>query len=193
VFGNLEVEGDESGTPSPATGVYLLSQGVPLEGVVTKLKMCGFLLDLDRETIPGNANEITPFVFVIAYRQMGDSYRQLYTPYPFNFVINSTETFGCGENDITNLEWMVSKGDRIGVLIQRIQCFPFHVGPASIALSCPMHINLLDPVENCSQAHYFASSASITGPDVPQELKIHDANAEDVFINLDITVGELEC
>ena len=192
MFGNLEVEVQEDGTPSPATGLYLLSQGVPLEGLVTKLRICGFLLDQDRETIPADATEIIPFVFVIAYRQTGDSYRQLYTPYPFKFVINSTDSFGCGENDIANLEWVVSKGDRIGVLIQQIQCFPFHVGPASSTLSCPMHINLLDPVENCSQAHYFASTALMVGPDIPQELNVHDANAEDIFINLDITVGELE-
>ena len=192
MFGNLKVEAQENGAPSPATGVYLLSQGVPLEGLVTNLKICGFLLDRDRETITGDATKIIPFVFVIAYRQMGDSYHQLYTPYPINFVINTTDSFGCGENDITNLEWMVSKGDRIGVLIQRIQCFPLYVGPASVTLSCPMHINLLDPVENCSQAHYFSSTVLITGPDVPQELNVHDANAEDIFINLDITVGELE-
>ena len=189
MFGNLEVETQDHGTPSPATGVYLLSQGVPLEGLVTKFKTCGFLLERDRETIPSDANEITPFVFIIAYRQMGDSFYQLYEPYPINFAINSTDSFGCGENDITNLEWVVSQGDRIGVLIQRMQCFPFHVGP-SIALSCPMHVNLVDPIKNCSQVHYFPSTALVPGLDTPLELNIHDANAEDIFINLEITVGE---
>ena len=187
------MEAQEDGTPSPATGLYLLSQGILLDGLVTKFRICGFLLDQDRETIPADATEITPFVFVIAYRQIGDSYHQLYKPYPINFVINSTDSFGCGENDIANLEWVVLKGDRIGVLIQQIQCFPFHIGPTSSTLCCPMHINLLDPVENCSQAHYFASTALMAGPDIPQELNIHDTNAEDIFINLDITVGELEC
>lgn len=156
---------------------------------MTKLRTCGFLLDRDRETIPRESNEITPFVFIIAYRWMDDSFYQLYEPYPINFVINSTDTFGCGENDITNLEWVVLQGDRIGALIQRIQCFPFHVGP-SIALSCPVHVNLVDPIKNCSQAHYFPSTALVSGPDTPHELNIHDANAEDIFINLDVTIGE---
>ena len=79
-----------------------------------------------------------------------------------------------------------------GLEFLSIQCFPFHTGPSSIAFSCPMHINLVDPVENCSQAHYFARTSLVTGPDVPKELNVVDAEAKDIFINLDITVGELE-
>lgn len=185
------MEIQDSGRPSSATGVYLLSQVVPLEGTVTKLRMCGFLLNQDREAIPRDSREITLFAFVIAYRLMGDSYHQLYQPYPFNFVVNSTDIFGCGENGITNLEWVLSQGDRIGVLVQQIQCFPFSVD-SSVAISCPIHVNLVDPIENCSQAHYFPSTASVGGPDIPQELNINDGNAEDIFINLDITIGKFE-
>ena len=157
--------------------------------MVTKLRTCGFLLDQDRETVPREASEITLFVFVIAYRLMGDSYHQLYQPYPIHFAVNSTDTFGCGENNITSLEWVLSHGDRIGVLIQQIQCFTFSVG----AFFCPIHVNLVDPIENCSQAHYFADTASVAHLDIPQELNIYDGNADNVFINLDITVGKLEC
>lgn len=189
VFGNLKVETQDGGIPSLTTGVYLLSQTVPQEGQITNLRTCGFVLDSDKGTLPEDFSEIIVFIFVIVYRQMGDSYQQIYDPHPFNFPVNATDTFGCGENDISRLGWIVSRGDRIGVLIQQIQCFPF-LTDSRMDLTCPMYINLVDPVENCSQVHYFADTVSATGPSLPLMLDIYDGVAKDIFMNLDMTVGE---
>ena len=192
VFGNLQVETQDGGEPSLDTGVYLLSQEVPHDGQVTKVRTCGFLLDRDSVTIPREANEITMFVFVIVYQRRGDHYHQRYTPYPMNYLVDIIDTmsFGCGKSDITNLGWNVTKGDRIGVLVQQIECVQFSIGPFIATTACPVHVNIIDPIKNCSQAHYFANTAPVAGSQMPQKLNIHDGDARNIFINLDVTVGK---
>ena len=77
------------------------------------------------------------FFLVTAYRQMGDSYRRLYASYVFAYNIDSTDIFGCAEENVTDEEWILSSGDRIGVYVQQSDCVQ-SVSPTNYA-------NMIDP------------------------------------------------
>lgn len=153
---------------------------------MTKVKACGFLLETDAQTIPDEVNEITMFAFVVVYRQMDDGYIPIYNPYLFNYVLNKTERFGCGEIEIASLGWNVSTGNKMGVIIPQLGCFQFFTGSSVVTTTCPAHMNMVDPIENCSQTHYFQSTAWVV-----DKLHIEDSSTENVFINLNVTVGEV--
>ena len=132
------------------------------------------------------------FTFISVYKQVGESYVRLYSPYLLTYNVNKTEQFGCGVCDLTSLGWVVSRGDRLGILIPNIGCFQLSMSPSQVITTCPAHINLIDPVKNCSQAYYFRGSATsmLTGGEIPVEVSLQDGHPEDVFMNLEITIGK---
>ena len=186
VIGNLEVESQDSGTPSSDTGLYLLSQEVAFDGRVKTLRACGFLIDQNAN--PQGTDQITLFFFTCAYRRVGDSYIRLYASRPFALNINSTDIFGCDEENVADEEWVLSSGDRIGVFVQQADCVQF----STTTYACPAHVNMIDPVKNCSQAHYFPNTAMALGNDIPEKISVFDGDPVDIFINLDMIIGKLD-
>ena len=192
-FGNLNLqEGSNNNiAPSEDSGLYLLSQHVPVDGKISRVKTCGFLLARDRNKLVHEITGLSMFTFISVYKQVGESYVRLYSPYLLNYNVNKTEQFGCGVCDLTSLGWIVSRGDRLGILIPNIGCFQLSKSPSQVITTCPAHINLIDPVKNCSQAYYFRGSASmLTGGEIPEMLSLQDGHPEDVFMNLEITIGK---
>ena len=178
------METQEDGMPSTDTGLYLLSQEVPYDGRVKALRACGFLID--QNVNPQDTDQITLFFFVTAYRRVGDSYVRLYASHAFAYNINSTDIFGCAEENVTDEEWILSSGDRIGVFVQKSDCVQF----SATTYACPAHVSMIDPVKNCSQAHYFPNTAIALGNDTPENLAVFDGDPVDTFINLDAIIGK---
>ena len=192
-FGNLYVERVDATTEaSEDTGLYLLSQPVPFNGTVARVRACGLLLAKDTKSILEQVNYITMFAFVAIYRQVGstENYIRRYIPYLLHYIVSRSERFGCGVNDLTALGWNVSRGDRVGVLVPHTTCFHFSDNSSTVMAACPAHVNLIDPVKNCSQAYFFRGSSLPTSSEVPEKLTLRDGYPQNVFINLEITIGK---
>ena len=183
VIGNLQVETQDGGTPSPDTGLYLMSQEFLFSGQLKALRACGFRL------INSNPpeTEISLIFFVAGYRLVGNSYKRYTDPFMFFLTINASDSFGCDELNIPNGGLQVSKGDKAGVFVQQAYyCNQFAIN--SPIYTCPAHVNMVDTVENCSQALYFNNTRD--DENMPERINVVDGNPVNIFINMNITIGE---
>ena len=162
-----------------------MSQEGPSSGRLKALRACGFLLTSYAH--PPWVKEITLTFHIAGYQLVGNSYERHTDPYTFYLTINVNDTFGCDEVSFpVGLGLMVSKGDRAGVFIQRAYCNQFAVN--SPLYTCPAHVNMVDPVKNCSQALYFNNTRD--DEQILDNVNIFDGNAVNIFINLDLTIGK---
>ena len=168
--------------PSADTGLYLLSQEIPYNGILTSVKACGYVVD--REATDTD-NKTKVFFQVTAYRLEGDNYIQIHDPYYIGFSIKGNETFGCGNMSFQVTDpkkkfepWLLSKGDMIGVIIEP--------GDDCSGSQCPLHVNMIDPGTNCSQAFYYNRTTKTT----TDTLEAQDGIPDDIFINLNVTIGK---
>ena len=183
VIGNLQVEKQDGGTPSPDSGLYLMSQEFLFSGQLKALRACGFRL------INSNPpeTEISLIFFVAGYRLVGNSYKRYTDPFMFFLTINASDSFGCGELNIPNGGLQAFKGDKAGVFVQQAYyCNQFAIN--SPIYTCPAHVNMVDTVKNCSQALYFNNTRD--DENMPERINIVDGNPVNVFINMNITIGE---
>lgn len=188
-IGNLEVDSPEDGVPSLDTGMYLMSQEFPFEAYVRTVNACAFLTEPNPNP-QGNGVIRLPLLATV-YRLMGNNFRQVTDTLLFSITINVGETFGCNIIDLSTLALLerpkVKEGDRPGVFILQDGCFQSLI----LGYSCPAHVNLVDPIKNCSQSLYFNNTELENGANIPAELNAIDGYPVDVFINLDIDIGEL--
>ena len=94
VISKLQVEtAKDGGTPSPDTGLYLMSREVPNSGRLKALRACGFRLD----SIPRHpVTKLSLIFFVAGYRLIGSRYERLTDQFPFELTIDASGSFGCG-------------------------------------------------------------------------------------------------
>ena len=191
-IGNFEVESPEDGVPSLDTGMYLMSQEIPFDGHIEALNACAFLTEPNPN--PRDANQLTLYFFVAGYRLIGNNFKRITGSLQFFINIERTHTFGCTLRNLTSQEKpfaRVLKGDRSGVFVDQRDCRPFSIIGQPVYF-CPAHVNIIDPVENCSQSLYF-NSTRLEGDNmdqVPAELNAVDGNPVNVFINLNTVVGK---
>ena len=183
VIGNLEVETQDGGTPSPDTGLYLMSHEAPNVGKLKALRACGFHLD-SIPYYPGT--EISLIFFVAGYQLVGNSYERHTNQFPIQLAVNDSGSFGCSNFLIPFGGLQVSQGDKAGIFIQRGGCSLRAIN--SLEYTCPAHVNMIDPVKNCSQALYFNSTSK--DENMPERISVGDGHPVNVFINMDITIGK---
>ena len=183
VIGNLEVETQDGGTPSPDSGLYLMSQEAPINATLKALRACGFHLD----SIPYYPGAEISLIFLVAgYQLVGNSYERHTAQFPFELSVNDSGSFGCSNHLIPFGGLPVFQGDKAGIFIQRGDCSLRAIN--SLEYTCPAHVNMIDPVKNCSQALYFNSTSK--DENMPERISVGDGHPVNVFINMDITIGK---
>ena len=186
-IGNLEVDSPEDGTPSLDTGLYLMSQEAPFDGNIKSLNACAFLVEPNPN--PQGTNEIILFFFAAGYRLMGNAFRRITEPLFFSISIAVGEIFGCNTiNLASGQQYMMLKGDRPGVFVLQQECNQFSLQPP--VYFCSAHVNLVDPIMNCSQSLYFNNTSLEQNGALPAELAAIDGHPVNVLLNLDITIGK---
>ena len=178
----------EGGVPSLDTGLYLLSQEAPFDGNIKALNACAFLTEPDPN--PQGTGVITLVYYAAGYWLVGSTFERIINTLSLFFNINVGETFGCNVVNIPNEQQpKVLKGDRPGVLIQQQECIQRSILPPSYV--CSAHVNIIDPVKNCSQSLYFNNTRLVgSGLDMPAELNAINGRPVDVFINLHVIIGK---
>ena len=186
-IGNLEVHSPEDGMPSLDTGLYLMSQEAPFDGYIKSVNACAFLVESNPK--PQGTDEIMLFFFVASYRLMKNTFRRITDTLVFTTSITVGEIFGCNIINFANQQQpMLLKGDRPGVLVSQEECLQFSFQPPIYL--CSAHVNLDDPIMNCSQSLYFNNTSLEDGSNMPAELTTINGHPVDVFINLDFVLGK---
>ena len=160
-----------------------MSQEFLFSGQLKALRACGFRL------INSNPpeTEISLIFFVAGYRLVGNSYKRYTDPFMFFLTINASDSFGCDELNLPNGGLQAFKGDKAGVFVQQAYyCNQFAIN--SPIYTCPAHVNMVDTVKNCSQALYFNNTRD--DENMPERINIVDGNPVNIFINMNITIGE---
>ena len=163
-----------------------MSQEAHFSGRLKALRACGFRLINSSSHRPGA--QISLIFFVAGYQLVGNSYVRHTDPFTFFLTIDASDTFGCGDLNIPgNAGLPVYKGDKAGVFVQQAYyCNQFAIN--SPIYTCPAHVNMIDPVKNCSQALYFNNTRD--DENMPERISVFDGNPVDIFINMDITIGK---
>jgi hypothetical protein len=164
-----------------------MSQEAPFDGYIKSLNSCAFLVEPNPN--PQGSDMITLFFSVAGYRLMGNTFRAVTDTLQFTVGITVGEIFGCNTITFANGQQpMMLKGDRPGVLILQQECIQFSLQPA--IYFCSAHVNLVDPIKNCSQSLFFNNTSLEEDASVPAELAAVNGRPVDVFINLDISIGK---
>ena len=174
--------------PSLDTGLYLMSQEAPFDGHIRELRACSFLTDKKADP---QSTMITLRFYVAGYRLMGDIYRRITHTETFFKEISIGEIFGCNQISIPKTQQPeLFKGDKIGVFILEDACNKESINPPTYV--CPAHVNIIDPNKNCSQSLFF-NNTRLEGKDMPAVLNVFNGYPTDIFVNLDVIIGELTC
>jgi hypothetical protein len=164
-----------------------MSQGAPFDGYLKSVNACVFLVEPNPN--PQDSDEITLFFLKAIYRLMGNTFTAVTGTLQFTISIAVGEIFGCNTITFANGQQpMMLKGDRPGVLILQQECIQFSLQPA--IYFCSAHVNLVDPIKNCSQSLFFNNTGLEEDGSMPAELAAVNGRPVDVFINLDITIGK---
>ena len=173
--------------PSLDAGLYLMSQKVPFDGYIKSVNACAFLVD-SNPNFQGT-DEIILLFFVAGYRLMGNIFRRITGTLNFSIRISVGEIFGCRIINLPDrLQPMILNGDRSGVFVLQKECLQISFQPPEYV--CSAHVNLVDPIMNCSQSLYFNNTSLEDGDNMPAELTAINGHPVDVFINLDIVLGK---
>ena len=164
-----------------------MSQEVPFDSYIRAVNACAFLVD-SNPNFPG-ANEIDLLFFVAGYRLMGNIFRRITNTLLFTITIRVGEIFSCNTINLSYRQPMMLKGDRPGVFVLQEECLQFSIQP-SLTYICSAHVNLVDPIMNCSQSLYFNNTSLEDGNNMPAELTAINGYPVDVFINLDFVLGK---
>jgi hypothetical protein len=164
-----------------------MSQEAPFNGYIKSVNACAFLVEPNPN--PRGSDEIFLVFSVAGYRLMGNTFRAVTGTQQFTISIIVGEIFGC--NTITYVDGqqpMMLKGDRPGVLVLQQECIQSSLRPP--LYFCSAHVNLVDPIKNCSQSLFFNNTGLEEDGRMPAELVAINGRPVDVFINLDITIGK---
>ena len=158
----------------------------PISGRLKSIRGCGFLLDPNANP---QGTDVLTLVFSIAiFQQQGNSLRRMNDAEDVEFPISRDDTFGCYENSYSEaVQPVVTKGDWAGVFVSQKNCTQLFVDRA--VYLCPAHVNLIDPVRNCSQALYFNSTRSNIA--MPREVNAFEGYPVNVFMNMEFIFGKL--
>ena len=163
-----------------------MSQEAPFDGYIKSVNACAFLVESNPN--PQGTNEIILFFFVAGYRLMENTFRRITNTLVFTTTIPVGEIFGCNIINLPSQQQMMLKGDRPGVFVSQEECLQFSFQPPMYF--CSAHVNLVDPIMNCSQSLYFNNTSLEDGNNMPAELTAINGHPVDMFINLDIVVGK---
>ena len=160
-----------------------MSQEIPNSGRLKALRAYGFCLD----SIPRHpVTKLSLIFFVAGYRLIGSRYERLTDQFPFELTVNANGSFGCGNFFLPSGGLLASKGDKAGIFVQQDDCNKRAIN--SLEYTCPAHVNMSDPVKNCSQALYFNSTRD--DESMPKSINVIDGYPVNVFINIDMTIGK---
>ena len=188
ILGNLEVDKPGNGIPSLDTGLYIMSQEAPFDGFIKAVNACAFLTDPNLN--PQNS-EITLGFLVAGYQLIRNNFQRVTNTLPFSISVPVGEVFGCNTISLTSAQQMenqMHKGNRPGILVSQEECQQTSLRPPEFI--CSAHVNLVDPIKNCSQSLYFNNTGPEDGLNAPAELIATDGQPVDVFINLDFVIGK---
>lgn len=175
--------------PSLDTGLYFMSKQAPFDGLVNALNACAYLIFPNPE--PQGANAITLQFYVAGYRLMGNSFERISNTLSLKFNINTNETFGCHLITFApEQRTKVLMGDRLGVYVPDEDCHQFSTTPP--LYYCSAHLNIIDPIKNCSQSLYF-NNTKLEDRSMPAVLDAINGHPMDVFLNVDVILGRLKC
>lgn len=175
--------------PSLDTGLYLISKEAPFDGHVNALNACAYLTFPNPD--PQDADAIFLYFYVASYRLMGNRFERISDTLELEFNIYTNETFGC--YPITFARGNRPRalmGERLGVFIPDEDCHQFFTNPPRYY--CPAHLNIVDPIKNCSQSLHF-SDAELKDNRMPAELDANNGHPVDIFINMELFFGRLKC
>ena len=165
-----------------------MSSPAPSDGLVSALNVCAYLVFPNPD--PQGADEITLQFFVAGYRLVGSSYQMISGTLRIAFNIYTNETFGCYPVTFApDKRTAVLKDDRLGVYIPDEDCHQFSTIPPLYL--CSAHLNIIDPIKNCSQALYF-TNARLDDNRMPDILDASNGHPVDLFMNVDVTIGKLK-
>ena len=162
-----------------------MSQEAPNSGRLKAVRACGSSIHLN-STLQYPGITIRLIFFVAGYQLVDNHYERHTNQFPFELTIDASGSFGCGNFSIPFGGLPVSKGDKAGVFVQRDDCNLHSIN--SLEYTCPAHINIIDPVKNCSQALYFNSTRD--DESMPERINVIDGYPVNVFINMDMTIGK---
>ena len=159
-----------------------MSQDAQTSGWLRGLWACGFLIN----SIPIIATDLGLIFYVAFYKLVGNHYERHANQFLFELTVNTGDSFGCDDLNISSGTFPVSKGDKAGVFVQHSNCYQRAIN--SLEYTCPAHINMVDSPSNCSQALYFNST--MNDEMMPERIHVADGNPVNAFINMNITVGK---
>lgn len=164
-----------------------MSSSAPSDGLVLALNVCAYLIFPNPD--PQGADTITLQFFVAGYRLVGSSYQRSSDTLRIVFNIYTNKTFGCYPMTFApHKRPAVLKDDRLGVYVPDEDCHQFSIRPPLYL--CSAHLNIIDPIKNCSQALYF-SNARLDDNRMPDVLDASKGHPVDLFLNMDLFIGRL--
>ncbi len=164
-----------------------MSSSAPSDGLVKALNVCAYLVFPNPD--PQGADEITLQFYLAGYRLEGNSYRMISNTLRIFFNIYTNETFGCYPVEFApDNQPEVLKDDMLGVYVPDEDCHQFFTNPSDYI--CSAHLNIIDPIKNCSQALYF-SNTRLEDNRMPDRVDARNGHPVDLFLNVDVFIGRL--
>lgn len=167
-----------------------MSKVAPFDGHANALNACAYLTFPDPK--PQGSNVITLHFFIAGYRLMGNNFQRISRTLSMHYDIDTDESFGCKMITFApDQRTKVLKDDRLGVFVPDEDCYQFLISPDPLYY-CSAHVNIVDPVKNCSQSLYF-NNIKLEDRSMPAVLDATSGHPVDVFINVDVFIGRLNC
>lgn len=186
LVGDLQFESPDSAVPSPDIGLYIASQPFAFNGRLKSLRACGFLLDPNPN--PQGTDKITLSASIAIFRRNGNNLKRMNPPDEILFQIDRNDTFGCVIKNYADIvRPHVSKGDYAGLFARFGGCVQVFLDPEPLYV-CPAQLNMIDPVNNCSQVLHFNSTRF--NINMPMEVNIVDGYPANVIINVEGVIGK---
>ena len=165
-----------------------MSRVAPFDGHVNALNACAYLTFPDPN--PQGVDVISLHFYVAGYRLIGNNFQRISRTLSKEIDIGTDETFGCSMiNFGPDQRTEIQKGDRLGVFVPDEDCYQFSVSPNPRYL-CSAHMNIIDPVKNCSQSLYF-NNIKLEDHSMPAVLDAINGHPVEMFINVDVFIGRL--
>ncbi len=148
-----------------ASGIYLLQDPVPKDGVILNARAFGYpnLADFN-ESLVSDPNHFKSYLSFLVYRLNTEMTGYHLTHGPARITHNITEEGTLPINKDERLDWPVAVGDRLGVFIPS-ECLE---GSSGVKM-CPSQVNL-DAGGKCFSALFYNASNSVTDiDDIPRD------------------------
>lgn len=164
-------------------GLYMFSNPVTTDGVITAMKAFGVLDDRDFEIFRKERlsnSSISHFLFVMVFRfdAQSESYQLIHGPERITHTQSSPAVIG-------GLSWSVRGGDRIGALIPASCAFDPIISP----FPCPSRINLkADSNMSCSSALHYSVYVNDMNTARFERIPAREFVEEQVMLNMEAVI-----